>query len=221
MNRERPFFAFLNYIDAHDPYLLPPGFDRHFGLKPESAADIATIRGWHSRRKSPVTGRDLHPDPRRLRRSPAQRQLGEQLGRLFDTLEQSGVLQNTWVILTADHGEQLGEHGFYGHGKSLYRRELHVPLLVFGPSGVPQGRSIADPVSLRDVASTVVERLGLASGSPFPGRSLARFWQPLGGGLDPRPTTWVMSEAAVTTGVFRIPQGLAPGDARTDGIVTR
>ena len=66
--------------------------------------------------------------------------LDEQLGRLFDELERRGQLANTLVIVTADHGEHLGEHQIYGHGQSLYRPEVHVPLLIIPPSGAPGGR---------------------------------------------------------------------------------
>ena len=197
---KRPFFAFLNYMDAHDPYLTPPGFDRHFGLKPESPADVETIRTWHHGRKPKDIARrditlvsDAYDD--------CLAALDEQLGRLFAALEQNGVLDKTLVIVTADHGEEFGEHGLYGHGKSVYRPETQVPLLVFGPSGmrVPQGRTIAEPVSLRDVAATVVERLGLAGDSPLPGNSLASLWQPSANA--PATHSPVLSEVAIKTKV--------------------
>jgi arylsulfatase A-like enzyme len=181
-HRDRPFFAFLNYIDAHDPYLTPPGFDRHFGVHPESEADYDMLNDWYYHPRKDPTGRDA----RLLADSydDCLAYLDEQLGLLFDGLERRGLLANTLVIVTADHGEHLGEHGLYGHGKSLYRPEVHVPLVVFGPTGTPAGRRVAAPVSLRDVPATIVERLGLAGSSPFPGHSLARFWGPSPAGTD-------------------------------------
>ena len=60
--------------------------------------------------------------------------LDEQLGRLIDELERRGVLDRTWVIITADHGESFGEHpGVFRHGTSLYQTELHVPLVIIPP----------------------------------------------------------------------------------------
>ncbi len=172
---DRPFFAFLNYVDGHDPYIVPPGFDRHFGLKPESADDVETIRTWHQGHPG-ASGRDetLVLDAY----DDCLAALDERLGLLFDELERRGILDNTLVVLTSDHGEQFEEHGEYGHGRSLYSEEVRVPLVVFGPSGVPAGRTVAEPVSLRDVAATIAERLGLAGAPPFPGRSLARAWEP-------------------------------------------
>jgi arylsulfatase A-like enzyme len=191
----RPFFAFLNYIDAHDPYLTPAGFDRHFGLKPESPADVETIRTWHHVQKpKEITQRD-----KTLIRDAYDdcvAALDEQLGHLFATLDQKGVLDNTLVVITADHGEELGEHGLYGHGKSLYRPELRVPLLILGPPGVgvPVGRMIDVPVSLRDVAATIVDRAGMAIHSPFSGRSLAHHWE---SAESTAPGSPVLSELAV------------------------
>jgi arylsulfatase A-like enzyme len=172
---DRPFFAFLNYMDAHDPYITPAGFDRHFGLKPESAADREMLRNWDQLRKAGVSQRDVTLVSDAYDDCLAY--LDQELGRLFDRLERDGVLHNTLVILTADHGEEIGEHGLYGHGKSLYRREVQVPLLVFGPRDIPRGRIVEEPVSLRDIPATVVERLGLLGDSPFPGCSLAHRWE--------------------------------------------
>ena len=111
----------------------------------------------------------------------------------FDELDRRGVLSNTLVIVTADHGEHLGEHKIYGHGQSLYRPELHVPLLIAFPAGVPAGVSSSEPVSLRDLAATVVDRAGLGKNSPLPGRTLARFWDHAPEPADP-PAQPVLSE---------------------------
>jgi len=103
--------------------------------------------------------------------------LDDQLGRLFNELDTKGQLENTLVLVTSDHGEHFGEHaGIFQHGASLYSQEIHVPLLVIHPGRVPSGKVISAPVSLRDLPATVVDLLGLGPESPFPGRSLARFW---------------------------------------------
>ncbi len=80
------------------------------------------------------------------------------------------------MIVTSDHGEHLGDHRLYFHGCSLYRQLVQVPLVIAGPVGVPAGRKVTGPASLRDVPATVVELLGLGPETPFPGRSLSRFW---------------------------------------------
>jgi arylsulfatase A-like enzyme len=107
--------------------------------------------------------------------------LDRRLGTLLHELEQRGVLDDTLVIITSDHGEHLGDHRLFFHGCSLYRQLVEVPLVIAGLKNVPAGRSVAEPVSLRDLPATVLDLLGLEGEHPFPGRSLARFWsQPEG-----------------------------------------
>ena len=175
---KRPFFAFLNYLDAHSPYVPPATFDRHFGVKPESRADRATLDHWFTLDKTTLSPRDIQLASDAYDDCLAY--LDEQLGRLFDELDRAGVLGNTLVIVTADHGEQFGEHDLYCHASSLYDPEIHVPLLVILPGGAHAGLSIAEPVSLRNLPATIADVLGQSgdsgSGGPFPGRSLARAW---------------------------------------------
>jgi choline-sulfatase len=98
-----------------------------------------------------------------------------QTGRLLDGLRELGRLERSLVVLTADHGEGLGEHGELSHGYFAYDSTVKVPLALWaGPrSGLslPAGQRIAEPVSLTDVAPTVADLLGLAAWSGD-GRSL-------------------------------------------------
>lgn len=177
----RPFFTFLNYLDAHDPYLTPPGFDRHFGRVPTTHEDIQTLHSWSKFVHKHVAHTDQPPPEEQAELirdayDDCLAALDEQIGRLMDELKKRGELDKTLVILTADHGESLGEHGLFSHGMSLYRPEIHVPLLVLDPSGLGAGQRVSTPVSPRDIAATVVDALGLEADSPFPGHSLAPLW---------------------------------------------
>ncbi len=167
----RPFFAFLNLYDAHDPYMPPTGFDRRFGVGPRSAGDMAILERWFIQDKKKLKPGEIQSVVDAYDDGIAY--LDEQLGRLVDDLDWLGLLANTLVIVTADHGEHLGEHQLYGHASSLYDAEIHVPLLILLPGEVHAGQSVAEQVSLRDLAATVADVTGLG-GSPFPGRSLAR-----------------------------------------------
>ena len=98
------------------------------------------------------------------------------LGLLFEELERRGALENTLVIITSDHGEQFGEHGLMVHSGSLYMPLLHVPLLMVLPSRLPSDSRIDAITSLRDLSATVAELTGIPGASPFPGKSLSRYW---------------------------------------------
>lgn len=100
----------------------------------------------------------------------------DRLGTLLEELERRGVLENTLVIFTSDHGELFGEHGLNGHAHNLYLPVLHVPLLIRYPGGVPAGVRVGAEVSLRDVPATVLDLAGIDAGGVFPGNSLTRYW---------------------------------------------
>jgi arylsulfatase A-like enzyme len=170
----RPFFAFLNYYDAHDPYLTPRWASQHFGLRPTSRAELAKLRDWLR-----VDGAKVSSHTRELARDcydDCLAYLDHQLGRLFDELKTRGLLENTLIVITSDHGEEFGEYGRFGHGQSLHRQVINVPLLIVEPGKAAGGGRVSTAVSLRDLPATVVDLLGLASESPFPGHSLARHW---------------------------------------------
>lgn len=171
--QRRPFFVFLNYFDAHDPYLPPAPFDRKFGP--------GRKKGKHSVLSNQHFGA---PPNHELSRSERQEEidaydgaiayLDHQLSLLFADLRSRGLYDNTLIIVTSDHGEEFGEHGSYGHGNSLYLPSAHVPLLISFPGRTLAGRRVVEPVSLRDLPATIAELAGLPA--RFPGQTLARYW---------------------------------------------
>jgi arylsulfatase A-like enzyme len=172
---ERPFFAFLNYYDAHVPYQLPAGRIHRFGIRPSDARESDMIESWWPMDKTAISPRDITFALNAYDDCVAD--LDEELGRLFDELGRRKVLDTTWVIIAADHGESFGEHaGVFCHGTSLYQTELHVPLVIIAPGGSPSKQVVTETVSLRNLAATIVDVLDLEKGSPFPGESLGRFW---------------------------------------------
>ena len=182
--RERPFFAFLNYFDAHYPYKLPAGGFHRFGGLPADARQRAMIENWFAVDKNTLSPQELAFAATAYDDCIAD--LDEQLGWLVDRLRKLAILENTWLIITSDHGESFGEHtGVYCHGSSLYQTELHVPLLIIPPGGRVTKQVVKEAVSLRDLAATIVDVTGQDGRSPFPGESLARFWE--GAGTKPQP----------------------------------
>ena len=167
-SRNGPWFALLNYFDAHEPYESPEPFFNRFAtsairpaIKPPEEDPAWTPRD-AEQFKAAYDGGIAYLDA--------------ELAGLFAELDRRGQLASTVVIVTSDHGEEFGEHHRFGHGESLYQTALHVPLIVFGPERVPSGVVVARPVSLRDIPATVLNLVG-APAAGFPGESLSRFWR--------------------------------------------
>lgn len=207
---ERPFFAFLNYFDAHYPYQLPTGDYHRFGGAPADARQRSMIDRWGELEKKQLTPQDVAFAASAYDDCIAN--LDEQIGCLTDRLEREGILDHTWLIIVADHGESFGEHsGIFCHGTSLYQAEVHVPLVIVPPGGRASKRKINEAVSVRDLAATIVDVTGQASGAPFPGRSLARFWN------GPTPTTPPPDVAANSVFAEVVPNPNSPENREASG----
>jgi arylsulfatase A-like enzyme len=94
------------------------------------------------------------------------------IGELLDTFRERGMLENTLLLLTSDHGEGLGEHGETGHIEQLYDSMVRIPLILHSPKDFPQGVVVRDPVSLVDLFPTICDTLSLPMTPDVPGRSL-------------------------------------------------
>jgi arylsulfatase A-like enzyme len=160
--RDRPFFAFLNYLDAHSPYSPPAKYATRFGMR---TRDVKLNFG---------DARRLTPDELQAEINAydaAIAYLDDELNRLFVALDRAGILEQTIVVVTSDHGEEFGEHDVYLHGSTLHDRSLHVPLIIKAPSSSGIARR-SEWVSLRDLPSTILA-LARIDGSPLPGSPLA------------------------------------------------
>ncbi|HUU33839.1 MAG TPA: sulfatase, partial [Vicinamibacterales bacterium] len=169
---DAPFMLFLNYFDAHEPYLPPPPFDRQFGPG-RAHGKYSPLHHWLW---NPAVGHGNMGDEERREELDAYdgalAALDAQLGALMTALDARGLIEQTVIVVTSDHGEEFGEHGVYDHGYSLYQLSLHVPLVIVAPGRVAAGGRVPAPVTLRDLAATVGDLLGVA-GHGFPGASLA------------------------------------------------
>ncbi len=191
--RDRPFFAFLNYFDAHAPYIPPPGYQGRFGIRPRPPRDYEFLLGNMAMANNPTFKRDVQMARDSYDNCIAF--LDAELGRLLDELRGQGLLENTVVVITSDHGEAFGGHGHFGHTFSLDLDVIGVPLLILSP-GAPAGRVVDVPVSLRDLPATVVDQSGLPPRSSFAGRSLAAYWRSPPGAMADNLTSPALSEQA-------------------------
>jgi arylsulfatase A-like enzyme len=165
--RDRPFFAFLNYFDAHDPYFPPEPYRRRFsnGLEVGGLVNsyflVIAPNLTADRLQSEIDAYDaslLYVD--------------HEIGRLVQELDQRGLGHNTLLVITSDHGESFGEHNLLLHGNSLYYETLRVPLILRMPGRIPADRRLTDVVSLRAIPATVMKLIDTTGSSPFPGPGL-------------------------------------------------
>jgi len=186
VNQDRPFFAFLNLFDAHEPYLPPDSVKRSMprGSRWDDFSHyVGVVVGASAVRKDKW---DMDPVEREAHAAgyhAAILRMDTEIHRMLSELERRGALENTVVIIAGDHGEQLGEHDLFGHSNSLYLPSLHVPLLVFDARGDGDRRVVQSVVSLRDMAATILHLAGVDAASiGIPGNSLSRYWAQPGEG---------------------------------------
>ncbi|MBI3661468.1 MAG: sulfatase [Acidobacteria bacterium] len=172
LDPKKPFFAFLNYMDTHDPYLPPQPYRSRFSKLTNPGGRINEFEG---QRSPQLTPEQLQSEIDAY--DGAISYVDEQIGRLLGELDRRGLKENTIVIFTSDHGESFGEHGIFTHSTALYRQLIHVPLIVRWPGRVPAGMRIAVPVSNGGLPATLVEILGMEPAATFAGRSLVTLWK--------------------------------------------
>jgi arylsulfatase A-like enzyme len=139
-NADRPCFLFLHNYVVHAPYTPPLLYKRAFAPLPSGAPD---------------------EEQRRLGYEEEVRYADDQVRALLEALDALGRRDRTLVVVTADHGEQFFEHGGFEHTYDVHDEVAHVPLVMRLPGAIAAGREIAEPVSLADVAPTIVDVLGL------------------------------------------------------------
>ena len=174
--RERPFFAFLNYFDVHHRYGGPAGYHG-----PWSGAEKQVPRlGNHSRANDSASlgMTDDKNDNDQLINAydDGIKYDDDALGNLVQALDKRGVLNNTLVVVTSDHGESLGEHHIAYHGEALYREQVYVPLLFRFPGHVPEGVRVPGVVSNASIPATVLSVLKLAPVADFRRPALDGLW---------------------------------------------
>jgi arylsulfatase len=188
---EKPFFAYLHYRDVHGPYVPPPPYDTMF---PTTGAGRPLTPGQYRSQpldiRRPNRYRDL--DSYINQYDGEIRYTDDRIAELLDTLKKEGLLDNTVLFITADHGEAFLEHGAWTHGTDVYQELIRVPLLLVLPEDDHAGQRVEVPVQTIDIYPTVLALLGSEIPAALQGKSL---FDAIEGRADPhRP---VFSEARV------------------------
>jgi arylsulfatase A-like enzyme len=167
-----PFFLYVHYLDPHASYDPETGWDGRplpAALRAEGAIRTPDLDATHTYPRAPAflaRVRDLYDGEIRSA-DDATRELVEHLRR-------RGLMGSTILVVTADHGEEIGEHGRMSHGQTLYQEVLRIPLIFHAPHRFKGGRRFGR-ASLLDVMPTLLDLLGLKAAPGLDGISLAPF----------------------------------------------
>lgn len=166
--RRYPYFAYVHYIDLHDPYLPPPPYDAMFG--DPAGRDLDPYRGidldeWGAYLEAVRRG-ERTVEPERLERLEALydgqlRAVDDRIGELLGRLRRLGLYESSLIVVTADHGDGFGEHGFISHSTVPYEELVRVPLIVKLPGGRAAGTAVDRQVRLVDLYPTLLDAAGV------------------------------------------------------------
>ena len=162
-----PFFCWTHYMDVHHPCHPPEEYRARFGVEGVTQSEVSE---WYGALTSePETLTEAEIEKLRKLYDAAIAYTDDQIGRIIETLKQTGRYEDTLIILTSDHGELFGNHGQYGKPERMYDELLHVPLVVTnGPDYLNDATD--DLVSLLDIPPLIHDALGLNVPEEYEGR---------------------------------------------------
>ena len=173
-NKDGRFFLYIQTIDPHVIYKVEREYTRRYYAEdysgPLGPSVDATDQVALSKKKIPADKQNV--DWLRALYYGEVTYHDEHMGVFLDEVKKLGVPDNTAIIVTNDHGEELGEHGRFGHGHSLYEPMIRAPLLVHYPPMFPEGRRVDEVVEHVDLVPTLLEILGLRPMPEAEGQSL-------------------------------------------------
>jgi choline-sulfatase len=180
---DEPFFLFVHYFDPHAPYAAHPA--RVARLPRDFGRTAASERIVEMQKTLPGLSADALVSALRNYQAEVVA-VDAALGRLLAALEARGLAERTLVVVTADHGEGLGQHGTLDHAPNIYEEQLRVPLLIRWPQRIPAGQRIQQPVGLVDLAPTIAAAASLEFEGRTDGRPLLAALES-GAVSEPRP----------------------------------
>ena len=153
-NREEKFFLWVHYFDPHWPYEPPKSYVKDFLKKSMNRIEkiVANYDG-------------------------EIRFVDDEVGKLLNALKSLGLDSNTLIIITSDHGEGLGQHGWMRHGMFLYDEQGRIPLIMRLPDVIPENLRINNFIEAIDIAPSILDLLGLESEKGFFGKSFLAMFQ--------------------------------------------
>lgn len=166
LNRRKPFFLWMHYLDPHAPYDSP---DTPEELQRAYPAEWETARrNWYEEMQdAPAEARARYQQFCRKMYEEEVRYADRWVGEVLAELKRRGVYDTSLVVILSDHGEELFDHGAFEHGHSMHEEVLRVPLLVKWPKGIGADKTVGQTVGLGSLAATVLD---VAGRPPMEGR---------------------------------------------------
>lgn len=230
-NWRGPFFLFLHYYDVHSDYRSLPRYEMEF-VRPYRGKLNGTTSQLLLARKFAIRNGVIPLDGADARHlidlyDAGIRQLDSGIARLLWFLEEKGILEDSLIAITGDHGEEFLEHGNVLHGRTYFEEVLRVPLLLRGP-GVPRGKRVDAMASLVDVMPTLLSLLDVPVPARLNGIDLSPAWREDGAEL---PERFILAEAdwqneqndllrAVRSGPYKLIYNRLTGQQRLFDIVS-
>lgn len=192
---DKPFFLFLHFYDVHSPYRSLPEYEARFFHEYDGFLYRTGRFHFPKIMSGEYVPGDADVQYLEDLYDAAIRQLDDGLADIVATLDETGLLDETLIVLTSDHGEQFMDHGSLSHGENHYQEVMRVPWIMRGP-GIAAGRRIESMVSLIDLMPTVLDVLQVPSPPGLDGLNVAPTWQDPPGELVPRS---IFAEAELST----------------------
>ncbi|MHB9025160.1 MAG: sulfatase family protein [Armatimonadota bacterium] len=197
-----PFFLAVGFQDPHHPHCLPTDFTErvdpsqvpltdymegelndkppHFREAHEGTLEHSAMRGefWIAGQGAGADFREVSENDTRLGRAyyySMCKLIDQQIGRILEALDRTGLAENTLIIFTTDHGELLGDHGLWMKGPFHYEQLVRIPLLLRWPCGISSSMQTSALISQVDLAPTVLEAVGLPVPAGIDGSSALPF----------------------------------------------
>ena len=174
----KPFYLFLRHMDPHSPYLPPRPFERLFYHGNEcdpanhSLDDMKTFKPFRDYITSWLPAGCTDKDYVISQYDGAVAYMDASIANLLEMIQKLGLLEDTMVVFTADHGETLHDHQCYYDHHGMYDPTLRIPLAFVLPGKVPAGQRHPDITQMKDTTPTILDLMGIKTGIKYDGRSL-------------------------------------------------